>query len=79
MSCQLLFIRDSGKTCSEGLLEDHRRESEKDIESNLIARSLTGNGCLIYLWRTPKEESIKRVEPISLGCGLDNKINTIFK
>lgn len=79
MSCHLHWIKDEGKTCCEGLLEDHQGESKKNARSNLTTHSLSGNGCSVFLCRAPKEENIKGVEPINLGCGVDNMIHTILK
>lgn len=50
-----------------------RREWEK-CQNNLRVHSLTGNGSFIFLCRAPKQENIKWIEPINLGCGVDNKI-----
>lgn len=75
-SCLLLWKRESGKTYCEGLLEDHEGESEKKSwasDSSIIY------GCFAFLCRAPKEENVKGIDPVYLGCGLGNKISTIFK
>lgn len=76
MSFHLLWIRDAGKTCCEGLLEDHQGESEKNFRSNLTAHSLTRNGSFVFLCRARKEENIKGIEPIRAVVLI---INIIFK